>query len=69
MSVSRFVAVLAILMAIAAGISACGNKLPGLAAPSDCGDGCATMTCPGGAACTFTSNCTPHCELQPLPRK
>jgi hypothetical protein len=67
MSVSRFVAVLAILVAIAAGVSACGNKLPGPASPSDCGDRCAAMTCPAGSTCTLTGNCTPRCEPQALP--
>jgi hypothetical protein len=66
MSVSRFLAVVAILMAIVAGVSACGNKLPGPASPSDCGDRCAVMNCPAGFTCTVSGNCTPHCEQLPL---
>jgi hypothetical protein len=40
---------------------------PGFA-PSG-GDHCASTRCPPGTHCTFTSSCTPRCEVDPLPMR
>ncbi|HVZ74290.1 MAG TPA: hypothetical protein VHJ20_18045 [Polyangia bacterium] len=56
----------AALLAVTLALAGCtGFPKPGR--PQQCGDPCATMTCPDGMRCTVSGNCAPTCEVLPYP--
>jgi hypothetical protein len=50
-------------------IGGCSGKLPALGPPTNCGDQCASTTCPPDTHCALTGNCTPLCSPDPLPSR
>jgi hypothetical protein len=59
----------ALVLALTAAEGCASNPIPRPVSAASCGDQCASMNCPPGTHCTFTTSCTPRCEADPLPMR